>query len=141
MPTSGFLRTLIVAEIGLVIVSVVVSMVTESTLPEPLRAYLEAEVEADITTWDLVMLATGIPLLILLIVSSVGLFFFWRPARVLYSITMAAGLVMTPFFGPYVDSGWGTMFDQAAIVVSGAILALIYFSPLKVLYERPKIVD
>ena len=85
----------------------------------------------------MIMIATTIPLLILFLVSSIGLFFFWRPARIVYLIATVAGLLLTPFFGPYVDAGWGTAFDEAAILVSGVILALIYFSPLKDLYEKP----
>jgi hypothetical protein len=84
------------------------------------------------------MLAIGIPMLILFIVSNIGLFLFWRPARTLYVITIIVGLLETPFFGPYVDAGFGTMFEDAAIIVSGVVLALIYFSPLKDLYNKPR---
>jgi len=123
-----------------VIVGAVVSLLTESALPEPLRAFLKAESEAEVTVREMIMFAAAIPLLILLLVSSIGLFFFWRPARILYLITSVAGLLVTPFFGPYVDAGWGTTFDEAATIVSGVILALIYFSSLKELYEKPKVV-
>lgn len=139
MPTKGLLRTLIVAELLIAIISVVVSLFTEFMLPEPLRAFLEAESEAEITMRDVVMIAVGIPLIILLLVSSIGLFFFWRPARILYSLAVILGLAMTPFFGPYVDAGWGTTFEEASIVISGVILALIYFSPLRDFYEKSKI--
>ena len=139
MPSKGFLRILVVAEIVLGIISIVVSLLTESSLPEPLRAFLDAESEAEITGREMILLAAAIPLIILLIVSSIGLFLFWRPARILYLITIVTGLLLTPFFGPYVDAGWGTTFQEAAIIVSGIILTLIYFSPLKDLYEKPTI--
>jgi hypothetical protein len=140
MPSKGFLRTLIVAEVVLGIISVVVSLLTESSLPEPLQAFLHAESEVEATGRGMVMLAAAIPLIILLLVSSIGLFFFWRPARFLYLIAIAGGLLLTPFFGPYVDAGWGATFEEAAIIISGVILALVYFSPLKDLYEQPKTV-
>jgi hypothetical protein len=54
-------------------------------------------------------------------------------------ISTVLGLLLTPFFGPVVDAGWGTAFDYAAMIVSGVILALVYFSPLKSLYERPAV--
>jgi hypothetical protein len=139
MPSKGFLRTLIVTEICLGVLSIVVSLLTESSLPESLRTYVEAEAEADITARHIAMLATAIPLIILLLVSSIGLFFFWGPARILYLITIVGGLLLTPFFGPYVDAGWGAAFEDAAIIVSGVILALIYFSPLRTMYEKPTI--
>ncbi|GMU20107.1 MAG: hypothetical protein AMXMBFR13_02070 [Phycisphaerae bacterium] len=139
MPTKGLLRTLIVAEIGIGIISIVVSLFTESMLPEPLRAFLEAESEAEITAREMVMIAAAIPLIILLLVSSIGLFFFWRPARILYLLTVVLGLAMTPLLGPYVDSGWATTFEEIAVIISGVILALVYYSPLRDLYEKPKI--
>lgn len=139
MPSKGFLRTLIVAEFALTIIGAVVSLLTEPLLPEPLRDFLAAESTAEVTAREIIMFAAAIPLLILLLVSSIGLFFFWRPARILYVITIAAGLLVAPFFGPYVDAGWGTTFGDAAMIVSGVILALIYFSPLKDLYEKPKV--
>jgi hypothetical protein len=139
MPSKGFLRTLIVGEIVLGIVSIVVSLLTRSSLPEPLRAFLDAESKAEMTAGVLSLLATTIWLIILSLVASIGLFFFWRPARILYLIAVAANLLLTPFSGPYVDAGWGTTFLQAGFIVSGFILALIYFSPLKDLYEKPKI--
>jgi hypothetical protein len=141
MPSKGFLRTLIVAEIVLLIISVVISLLTESLLPEPLRAFLDAESNAEMTIQELIMLACGVPLLILLLGSSIGLFFLWRPARILYLISTVAGLLVTPFFGPYVDAGWGTTFEEAALIISGINLALIYFSPLKDLYEKSKVAE
>ncbi|BCW94144.1 MAG: hypothetical protein KatS3mg007_2038 [Thermoanaerobaculum sp.] len=139
MPSKAFLRTLIVGMIVLGSVSVVVSLVTESLLPDPLRAYAEAEWEANLTGRDVVMLAVAILVIIAWFVSCIGLFLFWRPARILYLITITAGLLLTPLYGPYVDAGWGTMFEDAAVILSGVILALVYLSPLKGLYEKPKL--
>jgi hypothetical protein len=137
MPTKGLLRTLIVMEIVLGFTSVVVSFITEPMLPEPLRAFVNAESEEAITAYDMILLAFGIPLILLFLVSSIGLFLFWRPARILYVVTIVAGFVLTPIFGPYVDAGWGRIFEDAAVVVSGVILGLVYFTPLREMYDRP----
>jgi hypothetical protein len=140
MPSRGVLRTLIVAEVGFVVLSVVGSLLTESLLPEPLRAYLATEFEGDIiSVRDLVMICTGIPLVILWLVSSIGLFFFWRPARILYVVAMIFGLLATPFFGPYVDAGLGAMLEDVATIISGIIVALVYFSPVKELFNEPTV--
>lgn len=139
MPSKMLLRTLIVVEIVLGIIGGVVSFLTESVLPESLRAYMDAASETNVTGWEMIMFAAGIPLLIAALISSIGLFLFWRPARVLYLIAMIAGVLLTPVFGPFVDAGWGRAFEEAAGVVSGVILALVYFSPLKHLYEKRQI--
>jgi hypothetical protein len=139
MSSRGVLRTLIVAEVGLVVLSVVGSLLTEVLLPEPLQAYLETEFEGDLTTFEVAMLVAAVPLVILWLVSSIGLFFFWRPARLLYVVTMIFGMLATPFFGPYVDAGLGAMLEDAATIMSGVILALVYFSPVKELFGGPSV--
>jgi len=136
MPSKSFLRILIVVEIGLGILCIVVSLLTVSLLPESLRAFSEAESQGE---RGLVILRVAFPVMILWLGSIIGLFFFWRPSRILYLISIILGLLLPPFFGPYVDAGWGTAFEDAATIVSGVILALVYFSPLKSLYERPAV--
>jgi hypothetical protein len=140
MPSKSFLRILIVVGIGLVILGVAVSLLTASLLPESLRAFWKAEIQGEMTARDLGMLRVTFPAIILWLGSSIGLFFFWRPSRILYLISIVLSLLLTPFSGPYVDAGWGTAFEDAAMIVSGVILALVYFSPLKSLYERPAVV-
>jgi hypothetical protein len=130
-PSKTLLRALIVTEYVLIIVAIVVGLATESLLPDPLRTFVEEEANAELTNDDIAMLIIGLPLIILLIVSSIGLFMLWPPARILYLIGVASGLILMPVFGPYVESGWGTAFEDAASIISGVILALVYFSPLK----------
>jgi len=133
---KALLRTLVVLEFSLAILAGAVSWATESSLPEPLRAYVQAQAEREWPDRYLVMLAAiGGPLLLAYVVASVGLFLFWRPARPLYLVTVIGGVLLTPALGPYVDSGWGEMLGAVGGMVTGAILALIYFSPLKELYE------
>jgi hypothetical protein len=137
-PSKTLLRALIVTEYVLIIVAIVVGLATESLLPDPLRTFVEEQANAELTNNDVAMLIIGLPLIVLLIVSSIGLFMLWPPARILYLIGIASGLVLMPVFGPYVESGWGTAFEDAASVVSGVILALVYFSPFKRYFETPR---
>ncbi|GAA6152817.1 hypothetical protein [Pseudoteredinibacter isoporae] len=59
-----------------------------------------------------------------------GLFFFLRWARYLYLVSFAL-MPFTIFFGPDVSSGLQGFFTDIANVLSGVILVLIFFSPLK----------
>ena len=139
MFTKRALRFLLVAEILLAVTGGIVSVCTESLLPAELQAYEQAVAEADYTTRESVLLGVGIIFLAFVLVSSIGLFVFWPPARLLYFWTLIGGVALAPFYGPYVDAGWGQMFDEAAMIISGVILALIYCSPLRNLYERPQL--
>jgi hypothetical protein len=93
MPSKSFLRILIVVEIGLAILGGVVSQLTASLLPESLRAFSEAKSQVE---QSLVTLRVAFPLIILSLVSSIGLFFFWRPSRILYLISSVLGLLLAP---------------------------------------------
>jgi hypothetical protein len=130
------LRWLVVAEILLSIASGIVSLATVNLLPPELRAYEQATFEADLTSKDLILLGVALVLLSLIVVSSIGLLVFWRPARLLYLVRIIAGIAIAPFAGPYVDAGWGDSLEGAAILVSGVILPLIYYPPLSQLFEQ-----
>ena len=138
MPSKRLLRSLIVAEIVIGILYIVTSFLSEAGLPAELRAYEEAQSEASLTFADFVQLAVIIPLIIAALVSRIGLLFFWRWARPLYLITLIADVLLTPLFGVCVDSGWSRMLEAAAVVISGVVLSLVYWSPLRILYEKPK---
>lgn len=135
MPTKTTLRMLLTAEIVLLIASVAASSLGESSLPEALRTFESAPSE---DAADPVMLATfgffGI-LLVALVVAWIGLFVFWPPARRIYLATSVLGIVATPWFGPYIETGWSTALGEASTLLAGVILSAIYWSPLNGLFE------
>jgi hypothetical protein len=136
MSSKGLLRFLIVTEIVFIVVGATVSIYTESLLPDELRAYQQAMEQGEWSPHDTRVLLLGGPVAVLLFGSLVGLFFFWSPARfVLFGATIL-GLAITPFLGPQVDSGWGRPFSDAAMILNGAILALVYFSPPKEFHDK-----
>ena len=138
MLTKRSLRILIVADLVLIAVGVAVGIVGEAWLPEPLRAFEQARAEADMTPRDWILLGVAIPLSIAVLVASIGLMCFWRPARPLYFASIVVAAVLMPLGGPYITSGWSEAFESVSLTVSGVVLALIYFSPLRDLYARPQ---
>jgi len=135
--TKGQFRWLVTASVVVTILGAVVTFAGESSLPAPLRDYLAAQSEGDLTASDIVLVALGIPLLIALVVSIVGLYCFWRFARPLTVIVWIIGLIFQVFAGPTVDSGLATSLYELAAVLTGIILAVIYITPAKVWFEKP----
>lgn len=106
-PTRGTLRLLIVIEILLVLGILAVDSFGSSSLPEPLRDFNAQQFEdSDISTPALIAASVfAVVLLVALVVAWIGLLLFWRPARLLYFLTMVATLLATPFLGPFVETG------------------------------------
>ena len=140
-PTKTALRLIIVAEVVLGIGSITAYELSKSAMPEALRSFESNQFEGEISPMLVVTFCFLIVFLIALLTAWIGLFVFWKPARMLYLITMVVSLLLGPFFGPYVETGLSYTLCEATSIVSGIILTLVYFSPLKELYERGKCGD
>ena len=134
--TKTTLRTLIIAQFVLGIASIVSSELAASSLPDALRVASEHS-EYDFSPAVLqTLLVIFILFVVLAVISWIGLFVFWRPARFLYFITVILLLLPTLLGGPHVGTGLSAMLAETVSIITGIILALIYFSPLKELYEK-----
>lgn len=137
MELRRVLRTLIVAEVAIMVLSIAVEIIAEQFLPEPLRAWLEREVESPTTVADVVLLLVALPLLAAIVVSWVGLWRLWRPARWIYLLAVVAALLLEAVAGPWIYSGPGAALSTAQSLISGMIVALVYFTPLSAAFQRP----
>src|SRR5687768_16020013 len=120
--TKGQFRWLVTAMVAVEIVSGIVSFATESSLPVPLREYQAAQLEAEWTTREIALVIGGIPLLIAIIVSVVGLYCFWGFARPLMVIIWIVVLTVGVVAGPDVESGLATSLYDLATLLNGIIL-------------------
>jgi hypothetical protein len=133
MPTKRLLRVLIVTEIALGAFYLDTMSSFEAGLPEPLRAYDRASPEPAI--WQVVCYLL---IAIAALGSRIGLFFFWRPARPLYLATILA-LLGTSLDGPSVETAFGAVIQQLLVLISGAVVTLVYVSPLKHRFKKASI--
>ena len=107
----------------------------DALLPELLPRSIAQAVENEPlpTLFDNLWLTVAalVPLLIVVIVSTIGLFFFkaWARTLALYSTTLSFTLYL--FSGPTLSSAWSSALTDASSLLWGAILALAYFSNLR----------
>ncbi len=125
--TPQLFRRLILLSVLVPCLGVAVSMATEASLPPPLRDYLARDAELAPLMSEVV---AGLVLFIVWIVALVGLYRFRRYARPLFVASNLGGLAVVPWFGPYVDLGWGEAVYQLSFILNGIILAAAYWSPL-----------
>ena len=74
--------------------------------------------------------------LILTVVSFVGLLLFKSWARHLYALGLIFSFSFYPFMGVSVLSGFSQVLYDCSMVLTGVILALIYYSPIASYYEH-----
>ena len=138
MPLPLFFRRLLLLYILFIIAELVSADATLEWLPEPLRKFEEARYSASEADPDVILLS-GLFLTLMLsyAISLIGLWKFWQPARTLFGTTILLSILMTGLGGPYVVTALTNTFAYIESILSGLILALIYFSPIKEFFEKP----
>jgi hypothetical protein len=128
MNTSTVLRICVVLEWVFAGSGIALSLLLESALPDPLRQWLSAELEKSLNLHDVLLLFLIVPLLLCAIVSSIGLFLLKRWAAWLYLGTVIVGFLLYPLMGPTVEHALADAVDDIAVVLSGLIIGLAFFS-------------
>ena len=123
----------------LAIIIVVVQYVTEGSLPPELLGYLSNyETILIPDRFSIIELLTDLPFLIqtlLGILAAVGLILFRSWGRPVFLIYIAAALVVSLLTGPHINTGWTVVVGYFCSLVEGVILALIYFSPIREMFD------
>jgi hypothetical protein len=130
------LRVLIVAQFVTGVASLVVSQIATPSSTAALRDKAEPFEYGFSPFVGQILLAIFVVFFVAAVVSWIGLFLFWRPARLLFVITTLLLLLPTLLGGPHINAGVSAMLGEIVSIITGVILALVYFSPLKDLYQK-----
>ncbi len=125
---SNILRICIVLEWVMAVFEVVLAVALESRLPEPLRQWQLAREETGPSADEIAALLYIIPLLLLALIGSVGLFLLKSWAAWIYLWSIVFGFALTPHLGPTVEHAWVSLMSGILSSVSGLILGLAFFS-------------
>lgn len=129
--TKTHFRILVVCEFLLVIMSGIIDSVFPNETIALLTEYVEA-LEADWSDTKTIFFGGyGLLALIWVLYTFIGLLWFWDSARLLYLLGFIVFMPIYFFAGINVSSAIGQALADTGNVLSGVILALIYFSPVK----------
>jgi hypothetical protein len=79
----------------------------------------------------------GVIGVVLFVWAALGLFFFWRGARVVFVLLLVLFAAIVPLKPFYIISGWFEMFMHLRLLFHGFIICLIYFgSPREYFADR-----
>jgi hypothetical protein len=128
MRSSTALRICVVLEWVFMALGIILSLLLESSLPVPLRDWLAADAEQELTLREFAVFLVAVPLITGAVVGSIGLLFLKRWAAWLYLVSLVIGTLLTPFAGPTVEHALTVSANEIAVLLSGLIIGLAFFS-------------
>ena len=131
MQIISLFRIILISGVITAIVGVVVGINLTDTLPILLQDYLIDVDNEDITDGEAILpLIALFSLLILLLVSTIGLWKFKRWARTLYITLTVISVLLYPTLGPVVMNAWEAMFNDLALILEGVLIAMMLTGPI-----------
>jgi hypothetical protein len=139
MKIKTLFRVSIIAEWSLLVFGITLFSMLDSSLPDLLQQYQVFESERNMTLSDIIFLGIGIPVVLLNLISSIGLYFFRSWARPIYVATAVLSILVMIFSPPTVSTGIESAFEQFSILIGGVIIALMFYSDITDKFIRSEI--
>jgi MotA/TolQ/ExbB proton channel family protein len=128
MKTSTVLRMLLGLEWILSILCIILYYMLRSHLPPELSAWLDGSITRGLTPGVWVIVCLSVPLLILSVVGTVGLFLLQRWGAWLCLSTAIFGIALMSIGPPIVSHAVPNSLNQIAILISGTIIGISFFT-------------
>ncbi len=111
---------------------------TRDSLPSELKLYINLHRSEIASNSILPLLILSLPVL-LFFASLVGLYCFWRPARILYSGCLLIGVVEVVCLGPRVTTGSVASLEELLSTLCGVALYMAFCSPVRERFMKVKV--
>src|SRR6266404_8960094 len=128
-------RVLLVLSWVLLVLAVTAYFIASNSLPIELQRWLNDYNSSEQTRVPGYRLLIDLLYLIINIVVAAGLFFFRRWARTLYAPIIVFGLALLFTERVSIEPEWSRAVSILANIINGVILALIYCSPVRLMFE------
>jgi len=136
MNQIALFRSFILASIAMAVVGPSLDFFVPGLLPQQLGDAYDAYLAEEPALWLVVAVgAFSLVLLVGAVVGTVGLFLLKRWSRGFSLWLTAISTMSYPFLGPALYSGWAFMLTEVAMMLWGAVLAMAYFSELRVRFD------
>ena len=131
-------RALIVASVVIGVLGACVDFLVPELLPPVLEDAYDAYATAEELSIPFILALAGFAVALVIggVAGTIGLFLFKSWSRQLSLWLSVLATLTYPFLGPGVYSGWATMLTETSMMLWGAVLAMAYFSEVKVRFNR-----
>jgi hypothetical protein len=136
--SKSLFRSILVASVILGLVGGLCDLVFPELVPLPLHQAEGALLRSASPLFAIGVGACAVLLIVVVIISTIGLFLFrpWAPRLAVIAYFMS--LPFYPAIGYSLHSGWATALGEFSTMLWGGILALVYYSPIKDWFSREK---
>jgi hypothetical protein len=115
---------------------------TMDSLPDAIRKFAEDQWSREMPDDEAGLLAfVSLCALGLMLVSVVGLAALWRPARLLYTVYLLCIAIAVVLSGSVVQSALTSVLSFMNTIISGLILGMTYFSPLREHFDKEEPIE
>jgi hypothetical protein len=130
-------RFLVVASLAIAVLGACVDFLIPGLLPQVLDDAYQAYAAAEEPSMLFALTLGGVALVLLIgvVAGTIGLLLFKSWSRQLSLWLSVFAIFCSPFSGPVVYSGWANMLTEISMMLWGAVLAMAYFSEVKVRFS------
>ena len=134
--SKNHFRALIVVSLVIGLLSGVYDYIWPDPIADQVFDYI-VEIEPEIEGTSIILVGVlAFVALTMALISLIGLLLFKSWARHVYAAGFVAAFSLYPFLGITIYSGFGQVLYDISMVLSGVLLALMYYSPVARYYEQ-----
>ena len=130
--TKNKFRALIIFNLLLLVVSTIIAIYFNDTLPPALNEFIKNKMENEPETVDV----SGLILALIALTGIVGLLFFTKWSRPVFLFGVISTIIITIFTGPTVLTAQETFIYELSSLIDGVIITLSYFSEVKIHFDK-----
>jgi len=129
--TKTNFQLIVMLSIIVLLTTVVTIIFFNQKLPHELNLFVDAQFKEELTVIDYFTYAVTF----LTSAANIGLLFFVRWSRTVFSAGVIIIAILNLFLGPYVATALQSFLDSFGILLDGFIIALAYFSNVNTYFE------
>ena len=142
MQITSLFRIVLISSLVAAIVGIVAGINLTDTLPVVLQNYLiQIENEEMSGLEAIITIIALVALLIILPISTIGLWKFKSWARTLFVTLSIITIPFYPILGPVVMNSWEAVFNDLAVLLEGVLIAMMFFGPISEKFKSTSVVS
>jgi uncharacterized membrane protein len=131
MTNTSLFRLVLSLSLLSIIIAVIAGVNLSNTLPASLQDYLYQLENEELSNLESILwVLVGLTILVITPLLLIGLWKFKPWARTLFLVLTIVTFPLYVFLGPVVMNPWEAMFNDIAILLEGALIAMMFIGPV-----------